>query len=105
MTLLQVLYGRLADTTILAYPQLLFFDTEGFEGTGKSDSYDDRIFALAAMLSSTLIYNLREAVRESDVRKLAFAVELARGFFDTGARTNAGTGRYLSYTSQQSDAQ
>ena len=32
-------------------------------------------------MSSTLIYNLREAVREADVRKLAFAVELARGFF------------------------
>ena len=71
-------------------PQLLFLDTEGFEGAGKSDSYDDRIFALAAMLSSTLIYNLREAVRESDVRKLAFAVELARGFFsDTQHNTSS----------------
>jgi hypothetical protein len=43
--------------------QLLFIDTEGFESTGKADAYDDRIFALSALLSSVLIYNLPEAVR------------------------------------------
>lgn len=32
-------------------PQLLFFDTEGFESAGKADAYDDRIFALSALLS------------------------------------------------------
>jgi hypothetical protein len=37
--------------------QLLFIDTEGFESTGKANSYDDRIFALSALLSSLLIYN------------------------------------------------
>ena len=37
-------------------------DTEGFEGTGKTDAYDDRIFALATLVSSTLIYNLPETV-------------------------------------------
>lgn len=32
-------------------PQLLFIDTEGFESTGKADVYDDRVFALAALMS------------------------------------------------------
>ncbi len=31
--------------------QLLFIDTEGFESTGKADVYDDRIFALSALIS------------------------------------------------------
>ena len=31
--------------------QLLFIDTEGFESTGKADVYDDRIFALSALMS------------------------------------------------------
>lgn len=60
---------------------LLFFDTEGFESTGQSDAYDDRIFAFAAIISSTLIYNLAEAIRESDIEKLSFAVELAAAFY------------------------
>lgn len=62
---------------------LLFFDTEGFESTGKSGAYDDRIFALAAVLSSTLVYNLAEAIRESDIQKLSFAVDLARAFYSS----------------------
>jgi Guanylate-binding protein, N-terminal domain len=60
---------------------LLFFDTEGFESTGQSGAYDDRIFAFAAVISSTLVYNLAEAVRESDIEKLSFAVELATAFY------------------------
>ena len=60
---------------------LIFFDTEGFESTGQSGAYDDRIFAFAAIISSTLVYNLAEAVRESDIEKLSFAVELAQAFF------------------------
>lgn len=49
---------RLTTWLIPAVCQVLYFDTEGFESTGKSNSYDDRIFALAAILSSVLIYNL-----------------------------------------------
>ncbi|KAG2485718.1 hypothetical protein HYH03_015602 [Edaphochlamys debaryana] len=61
---------------------MLYVDTEGFESTGKANTYDDRIFALSALLSSLLIYNLPETIRESDVAKLSFAVELAQGFYD-----------------------
>ncbi|CAK0744999.1 hypothetical protein CVIRNUC_001589 [Coccomyxa viridis] len=62
---------------------ILYVDTEGFESTGKSDAYDDRIFALSAIISSLLVYNLPETVRESDVEKLSFAVQLADGFYAT----------------------
>lgn len=56
-------------------------DTEGFESAGKSDAYDDRIFALSTLISAVLVYNLPETVRESDIEKLSFAVELAEGFY------------------------
>ncbi|KAL5988798.1 hypothetical protein ACLOJK_026900 [Asimina triloba] len=39
---------------------VLYLDTEGFESVGKSNVYDDRIFALATVMSSVLIYNLPE---------------------------------------------
>ena len=64
---------------------LLYFDTEGFESTGKADSYDDRIFALSTLISSVLIYNLPESIRESDVEKLSFAGELAKAFYSDGS--------------------
>ncbi|GJN10091.1 hypothetical protein PR202_ga28154 [Eleusine coracana subsp. coracana] len=60
---------------------LLYLDTEGFESVGKSNVYDDRIFALATVLSSVLIYNLPETIREADISKLSFAVELAEEFY------------------------
>lgn len=63
---------------------LVFFDTEGFESTGKADAYDDRIFALSTLISSVLIYNLPESIRESDVEKLSFAAELAMAFYGKG---------------------
>ena len=34
---------------------IIYVDTEGFESTGKSDAYDDRIFALSAVISSLLV--------------------------------------------------
>ncbi|KAI5680199.1 hypothetical protein M9H77_01426 [Catharanthus roseus] len=60
---------------------VFFLDTEGFESVGKSNVYDDRIFALATVLSSVLIYNLPETIREADISRLSFAVELAEEFY------------------------
>ncbi|PNT76907.1 hypothetical protein BRADI_1g55470v3 [Brachypodium distachyon] len=60
---------------------VLYLDTEGFESIGKSNVYDDRIFALAAVLSSVLVYNLPETIREADISRLSFAVELAEEFY------------------------
>jgi hypothetical protein len=39
--------------------------TAGFEATGMSDAYDDRIFALSSIVASVLIYNLPETVKEA----------------------------------------
>lgn len=66
---------------LLFRPPWSLADTEGFESTGKSDAYDDRIFALSTILSSVLVYNLAETIRESDISKLSFAVELAQGLY------------------------
>ncbi|XP_077245432.1 guanylate-binding family protein [Tasmannia lanceolata] len=60
---------------------VLYLDTEGFESVGKSNVYDDRIFALATVMSSALIYNLPETIREADISRLSFAVELAEEFY------------------------
>ncbi|EPS65605.1 hypothetical protein M569_09172, partial [Genlisea aurea] len=60
---------------------VFYLDTEGFESIGKSNVYDDRIFALATILSSVLIYNLPETIREADISRLSFAVELAEEFY------------------------
>ncbi|KAL6880658.1 hypothetical protein ACP4OV_012223 [Aristida adscensionis] len=63
---------------------VLFLDTEGFESVGKSNVYDDRIFALATVVSSVLIYNLPETIREADISRLSFAVEIAEEFYGRG---------------------
>lgn len=60
---------------------VFYLDTEGFESIGKSNVYDDRIFALATVLSSVIIYNLPETIREADISRLSFAVELAEEFY------------------------
>ena len=60
---------------------LLYMDTEGFEGAGQAGVYDDRIFALAALLSSVLVYNLVEAIKQADIARLAFAVQLSQEFW------------------------
>ncbi|OEL13164.1 hypothetical protein BAE44_0025821 [Dichanthelium oligosanthes] len=65
---------------------VLYLDTEGFESVGKSNVYDDRIFALATVLSSVLIYNLPETIREADISRLSFAVEIAEEFYGRFAR-------------------
>lgn len=61
---------------------LIFLDTEGLENAKMADVYDDRIFAFAALTGSLLIYNLPETVKEADIEKLSFAVEIAEEFFD-----------------------
>ncbi|THU74098.1 hypothetical protein C4D60_Mb04t29760 [Musa balbisiana] len=60
---------------------VLYIDTEGFENVGNSNVYDDRVFALATLISSVLIYNIPETVREADISRLSFAVEIADEFY------------------------
>ena len=72
---------------------VVFVDTEGFEATGMSDAYDDRIFALSSIMSSVLVYNLPETVKEGDIEKLSFAVELAQEFYTRASANNDDGGR------------
>ena len=67
---------------------VVYVDTEGFEATGMSDAYDDRIFALSSIIASVLVYNLPETVKEGDIEKLSFALELAREFSGRAAGAN-----------------
>ena len=71
---------------------LLYLDTEGFEGTGKAAAYDDRIFAFAALVSSALLYNLVETIKQGDIQKLSFAAQLAREFWRRAGRGDADGG-------------
>ncbi|CAA2971797.1 guanylate-binding 4 [Olea europaea subsp. europaea] len=54
---------------------VFYLDIEGFESVRKSNVYNDRIFPLATIMSSVLIYNLLETIREADISRLSFAVE------------------------------
>ena len=64
----------------------LFMDTEGFEGTGQAEVYDDRIFAFAALVSSVLVYNLAETIKQADIERLAFAAQLSQEFWRRAQR-------------------
>ncbi|KAL1511535.1 hypothetical protein AB1Y20_006330 [Prymnesium parvum] len=59
----------------------LYFDTEGFDATGKAAVYDDRIFAFSTLISSAMLYNLVETIKEADVEKLSFVAQLAQEFW------------------------
>ena len=59
----------------------LFMDTEGFDGTGQAEVYDDRIFAFAALVSDVLVYNLAETIKQADIERLAFAAQLSHEFW------------------------
>ena len=68
---------------------VVYMDTEGFESTGQADVYDDRIFALATLLSSVLVYNLVETIRQADIERLAFAATLSQEFWRRAQRKAA----------------
>ena len=59
----------------------LFMDTEGFDGTGQAEVYDDRIFAFAALVSDVIVYNLAETIKQADIERLAFAAQLSHEFW------------------------
>nr|KAJ0190911.1 hypothetical protein LSAT_V11C800436680 [Lactuca sativa] len=81
---------------------VFYLDTEGFESIGKSNVYDDRIFALATVLSSVLIYNFRETISEADISRLSFVVELAEEFYGRVKVTFEQLGYFLVYLTKDS---
>src|SRR6218665_912883 len=46
---------------------ILFLDTEGFAANNVSENYDAKIFAVASLLSSKLIYNSVKIIDQSDI--------------------------------------
>lgn len=67
---------------------VLFFDTEGIGATGATAEHDARIFSLATMLSSLLIFNSTGPIDEESVQGLAFIANLTRHVqLQLGSRT------------------
>ena len=58
--------------------QLLVLDTEGIGDTKSSSDYDTRIFSLAVLLCSTLIYNSLGSIDESAISNLSFVANLSQ---------------------------
>ena len=58
--------------------QLLVLDTEGIGGTKSTSEYDTRIFSLAVLLCSTLIYNSLGSIDERAVSNLSFVANLSQ---------------------------
>ena len=71
---------------------VVYMDTEGFESTGQADVYDDRIFALATLISTVLVYNLVETIRQADIERLAFAATLSQEFWRRAQKKAAAGG-------------
>lgn len=46
---------------------VVFLDTEGFAANNISEAYDAKIFAVATLLSSYLIYNSVKIIDQSDI--------------------------------------
>ncbi|KAH6801233.1 Guanylate-binding family protein [Perilla frutescens var. hirtella] len=56
---------------------VFYLDTEDFESIGKSNVYDNRIFALATVMSSVLVYNLPAMYPAVVICSAALLVEAA----------------------------
>ena len=46
---------------------LVFLDSEGFAASNISENYDAKIFAVATLLSSYLVYNSVKIIDQSDI--------------------------------------
>ncbi|DBA01621.1 TPA: hypothetical protein N0F65_011377 [Lagenidium giganteum] len=67
---------------------VLMLDTEGLGGLEASQQYDARIFSLATLLCSKLIYNSQGSVDEKAINGLSFIANLAK-HIKVSADTNA----------------
>lgn len=56
---------------------ILLLDTEGVGGLQADSRYDARIFALAALLGATLVYNSLGAIDENALSQLSFVAQLS----------------------------
>ncbi|XP_052783277.1 guanylate-binding protein 2-like [Mya arenaria] len=58
---------------------LILLDTEGLGDVAKGDpTHDNKLFTLATLLSSTLVYNMKGVFDQDAVNKLTFVTELSK---------------------------
>ena len=62
-------------TSVLGDQQVLWLDTEGFAAAENSGDYDAKLFAVAAKLSSHLLYNSLSNINQNDI---SYLEQLAR---------------------------
>ena len=58
--------------------KVLVLDTEGLGSLDKNEEYDARIFSLAALLCSTLIFNSMGTIDEKTISRLSFIASLTK---------------------------
>jgi len=57
---------------------IYLMDTEGLGGTDKAQTYDTKIFTLAVLLSSFLVYNSFGVIDENAISNLSLVTNLAQ---------------------------
>lgn len=67
--------GTLDDGTACT---IVVMDTEGLGGHDKNEEYDARVFSLATLLCSTLVYNSMGTIDEKAIASLSFVAKLSR---------------------------
>ncbi|TDH70327.1 hypothetical protein CCR75_003991 [Bremia lactucae] len=70
---------------------VLMLDTEGIGGLEASQQYDARIFSLATLLCSKLIYNSQGSVDEKAISGLSFVANLAKHIKVSASAEEGGT--------------
>jgi hypothetical protein len=72
---------------------IVFMDTEGTSSTNKDASYDSRIFSLAILLASHILYNSVGAIDEKSIAELSLVTHLTRHIHVRSAAADEDDGR------------
>jgi hypothetical protein len=72
---------------------VIFMDTEGTSSTNKDASYDSRIFSLAILLASHILYNSVGAIDEKSIAELSLVTHLTRHIHVRSAAADEDDGR------------
>ena len=72
---------------------VIFMDTEGTSSTNKDASYDSRIFSLAILLASHILYNSVGAIDEKSISELSLVTHLTRHIHVRSAAADEDDGR------------
>ena len=67
---------------------VIVLDTEGIGGVEADSQYDARIFSLALLLCSTLIYNSMGSIDEAAISNLSFVAQLSQHIRISGSESS-----------------